>query len=78
VQFVNPRRLEDKYVLTLMSDVSDKDIRLMQPSLREEYLRNRFRSYMNRFQLFHLDDSRFELAISLVGNQIQVEELKSE
>lgn len=75
VQFVNPRLLEDKYVATLMSDVSDRDIRLMQPSLREEYLRNRFRSYMNRFQLFRLDDSKFELAISLAGDQIKVEEI---
>ena len=74
VQFVNPRLLEDKYVATLMSDVSDRDIRLMQPSLREEYLRNRFRSYMNRFQLFRIDDSKFELAISLIDNQIKVEE----
>lgn len=75
VQFVNPRLLEDKYVATLMSDVSDRDIRLMQPALREEYLRNRFRSYMNRFQLFRIDDSKFELAISLSESQIKVEEI---
>lgn len=59
VQFINSRTLEDKYVATLMSDVSDEDIRLLQPSLREEYLRNRFRSYMNRFQLFRTDDTKF-------------------
>lgn len=74
IQFVNPRQLEDKYVTTLMSDVSDQDIRLLQPILREEYLRNRFRSYMNRFQLFRADDSKFELAVFLKNNQIQVEE----
>lgn len=77
VQFVNPRLLEDKYVGILMSDVSDRDIRLLQPTLREEYLRNRFRSYMNRFQLFRADDSKFELAIFLKNNQIQVEEATS-
>ncbi len=76
VQFVNPRQLEDKYVSTLMSDVSDRDIRLMQPSLREEYLRNRFRSYMNRFQLFRKDDSKFDLTVSLNGSQIQIEEMR--
>lgn len=74
VQFVNPRLLEDRYVATLMSDVSDHDIRLLQPALREEYLRNRFRSYMNRFQLFRADDSKFELTISLKDHQIQVQE----
>ena len=73
VQFVDPRLLEDKYVSILMSDVSDNDIRLMQPTLREEYLRNRFRSYMNRFQLFESDETKFDLAISLNGDQIQVE-----
>jgi hypothetical protein len=77
VQFVNPRYLEDKYVTTLISDVSDEDIRLMQPSLREEYLRNRFRSYMNRFQLFKSDDSPFELAIFLKDKTIQIDEARA-
>ena len=74
IQFVNPRLLEDKYVTILMSDVSDRDIRLLQPTLREEYLRNRFRSYMNRFQFFRADDTKFELAALLKNNQILVEE----
>ncbi len=74
VQFVNPRLLEDRYVTTLMSDVSDRDIRLLQPTLREEYLRNRFRSYMNRFQLFRADDSKFDLTVFLKDRQIQIEE----
>ena len=72
IQFVNPRQLEDKYVATLMSDVSDEDIRLLQPSLREEYLRNRFRSYMNRFQFFHPDESKFDLTILLKENLVYV------
>lgn len=74
VQFVNPRQLEDKYVSRLMTDVSDRDIKVLQPALREEYLRNRFRSYMNRFQLFRSDDSKFELSIYIKDHQIHVEE----
>jgi hypothetical protein len=74
VQFVNPRLLEDRCVATLMSDVSDRDIRLLQPTLREEYLRNRFRSYMNRFQLFRLDDVNFDLTIALKDGLILIEE----
>jgi hypothetical protein len=77
VQFINPRLLEDRYVATLMSDVSDRDIRLLQTTLREEYLRNRFRSYMNRFQLFRLDDTKFEMSIYLKDDQVQVEEMNS-
>lgn len=76
VQFINPRQLEDKYVTTLMSDVSDQDIRVLQPALREEYLRNRFRSYMNRFQFFRADDIKFDMSISLQDHQIRVEETK--
>lgn len=74
VQFANPRQLEDKYVTTLMSDVSDRDIRVLQPLLREEYLRNRFRSYMNRFQLVLPNENKFDLAITLKDNQILIEE----
>lgn len=74
IQFINPRLLEDKYVATLMPDVSDRDIHVLQPHLREEYLRNRFRSYLNRFQLFRADESKFELAIYLKDNQIHIGE----
>ena len=74
VQIVNPRQLEDRYVSTLMSDVSNRDIRMLQPALREEYLRNRFRSYMNQFQLFRADDTKFDLTISIKDNHIQIEE----
>jgi len=76
VQFINPRSLEDQYVQTLISDVSDRDTRLMQPTMREEYLKNRFRSYMNRFQLFYSDDSKLDLSIVLNGNQIEIKEVK--
>jgi hypothetical protein len=74
IQFVNPTLLEDKYVSALMSDASDEDIRLMRPSLREEYLRNRFRSYMNHFQLFNPDDTKFELTAKIEGSSIQIQE----
>jgi hypothetical protein len=74
LQFINPRQLENIYVATLMSDVSDADIRLMQPPPREEYLRNRFRSYMNHLQLFKADESKFGLIVQLKDNIVHVEE----
>jgi hypothetical protein len=74
LQFINPRQLENIYVATLMSDVSDADIRLMQPPPREEYLRNRFRSYMNHLQLFKADDSKFGLLVQLQDRVVHVEE----
>ncbi|MES2198973.1 MAG: hypothetical protein V4489_02245 [Chlamydiota bacterium] len=77
LQFINPIQLEDQYVSTLMSDASDENIRIMKPSIREEYLRNRFRSYMNRFRLFTADDTKFELNARIEGNNVEIEETKS-
>ena len=74
LQFINPRQLENTYVAALMSDTSNADIRLMQPPPREEYLRNRFRSYMNRLQLFKADDAKFSLRIELKDHVVHVEE----
>lgn len=74
VEFINPRLLEDRYVSRMMSDVSDEEVRDLQPLLREEYLRNRFRSYMNRFQLFKSDEKRLELNIQLENNQVVIRE----
>lgn len=59
-QFVNPRHLEDLYVAALLSNNPHEQDHL-QPALREEYLRNRFRNYMNRFQLYNSNGTKFEL-----------------
>lgn len=74
LQFINSAQLEDEYVETLMSDVSDEDIRSMKPSLREEYLRNRFRSYMNRFELFKSENTKFQIDAFIEGNFVEIEE----
>ncbi len=77
IEFINPRQLENAYVAKLMVDVSDKDTALLQPHSRQEYFRNRFRSYMNRFQLFKSDETKFDLAIFLKNNQIEIQETAS-
>jgi hypothetical protein len=46
----------------------------MRPSLREEYLRNRFRSYMNRFDLFRSENAGFELTALINGEFVDIEE----
>jgi hypothetical protein len=74
IQFINAKNLEDRYVATLVSDVSDRDIRLMKPAQLEEYLRNRFRSYMQRFELFNADDSAFGLSIFIKNDRIDITE----
>lgn len=76
VQFINSGILEDRYVHILMSDVSDEEVRDLQPRVREEYLRNRFRSYMNRFELYTSDNDKFEICPSLQGNAVLLQEKK--
>ena len=71
IQFINSKILEDRFVSRLMSDISDDSIHNLQPKLREEYLRNRFRSYMNRFKLYRSSAQPFDLQLQLVGNKIQ-------
>ena len=77
VLFINPRTIENEYVSKLMSDSSDEVIHGLLPSLREEYLRNRFRSYMNHFKLYNNDDTQFELDIKLDDGKVIVSEKKS-
>lgn len=74
VQFLNPRVLEDKYVSILMSDDSTTDNDPSYTKRREEYLRGRFRHYMNRFQLYKSDREKFDLKVQLQDQKITVEE----
>jgi len=73
VQFINPKLLEDRYVSLLMSDISDEEIRELQPEIRQKYLRNRFRNYMNRFQLFYGNDRVLDFTAENRNNQITLQ-----
>lgn len=75
VRFINPRVLEDKFVAILMSAQADfeADDQSMLKR-REEYLRNRFRNYMNHFQLYKSEKEKFDLNIELQDKQIVVQE----
>lgn len=70
-QFMYPHELENRYVAKVMSESTDEpgDI---QPHLREDYLRNRFRSYMNRFRLYTPDKKKLSLKIELKANAISI------
>jgi len=70
-QFIYPHELEDRYVARIMSDANDEN-EDVQPHLREEYLRNRFRSYMNRFRLYTPQNKKLVLQIELQANTITV------
>ena len=70
IQFINPNELEDRYVHTSMSDALDDEVHDLQPQVREELLRNRFRNYMNRFRLFTEGDKPLNISAQLQGNAV--------
>lgn len=74
LQFINSPMLENKYLSTVSSDVSGEEVSELQPQRREEYLRNRFRNYMNRLQLFKQNDKKLNLSATLQGNTIIITE----
>lgn len=69
VQFMYPHELENRYVAKVMSESND-ELGDLQPHLREDYLRNRFRSYMNRFRLYTPNRKKLSLKIELQANAI--------
>ena len=71
-QFVYPHELEDRYVAKVMSE-SSEDAGDLQPHATEEYLRNRFRNYMNRFRLYTAKNDKLNLKIELQANTITVQ-----
>lgn len=71
-QIAYPQQLEDTYVDKIMSDHSDEIHSGLHPRFREEYLRNRFRNYMNQFRLFTPDDEKLSLNIELKGKEVAI------
>lgn len=71
VQFIYPIELENRYIAQA-SLVNAADLSEIQPHLREEYLRNRFRSYMNRFRLYTEKNQKLHLDIKILPDTIDV------
>jgi hypothetical protein len=69
VQFIYPHKLEDRYVAAVKSRYDNlEQNKNKAPS--EEYLRNRFRNYMNHFRLYHSNNKKLQLDIELKRNKI--------
>ena len=75
LQFIDPKKLEDFYLERLKSEPGEEEGTDLQHDLREDYLRNRFRNYMTKMQLFHPDDTRFDIKAISHGNSIQIQEV---
>lgn len=74
IQCIHPTELEDRYVAKMLSE-SSSEFSDIQPHLREEYLRNRFRSYMNRFRLYNSKKEKLSLQIELQASAISVQSI---
>ena len=72
LQLVHPAALEDRYISALLSDVHDKDI---QPDYLD-HLRNRFRRYANRIQLFKSPKKKLELYPYLQKNTLIIQDVR--
>lgn len=72
VQFIYPHELENQYVAKVMSQAEDGEVNHLNPQIRESYLRNRFRNYMNKFRLYTPDDKKLNLKIALNDQKIAV------
>lgn len=70
-QFMYPHELEDRYVAKIMAE-SNNQVFDVQPHQLEDYLRNRFRSYMSRFRLYTPNHQKLALKIELQANAISV------
>jgi len=71
VQFIYPVELENRYVAQASANSIEGSSEIS-PHLREEYLRNRFRHYMNRFRLYTEDDEKLSLNINIEADKIDV------
>lgn len=83
VQFIDPKRLEDTYVALVLSSGKDKGELIEQSNVehtdphriqRQQYLRTRFRNYMQHFQLFRDKDTPFVIQAFLEKQEIRVKE----
>lgn len=71
LQFINPRILEDDFVSYCLQNKVCKHLESMSPLLADDYLRNRFKTYMATMQLFHDKEHKVEL-IPMVENSMVV------
>lgn len=75
VQFVNSSQLENNYVELARVELNDKRIQGLQPQLRDNYLRNRFRNYMRQLELFISPDKKLLLDIKIEDGMIVVKKV---
>lgn len=73
VQFINPHYLEDIYIASFIANSpSNKGLHGMIPKKREDVLRKRFRTYMQRLTLYLVDTKKLHLKSTIEDKEIRV------
>jgi len=65
LEIVSAQKLEDAYIEQLLADLDEEDVHLMHFNQRQEYLRNRFRSYMQRIRLYHMNGTKLAMTFKM-------------
>jgi hypothetical protein len=61
---------EKEYIAKALSEETDNELRKIKPHLREKYLRNRFRSFLNKFRLWASNEKKLLLKIKIIDDKI--------
>jgi YbbR domain-containing protein len=73
IQFIYRSELENRYVAKVISETLESQTGMIQPHLQEEYLRNRFRSYMESFRLYTPNNQKLSLNFEIERNKIYIQ-----
>jgi hypothetical protein len=82
VQFIDAHQLEEEYVTIALSTEFDEDVNLGSPvairqqlAQREHYLRQRFRDYMRKLQLYTAEGTPLKLSFSVHDKAVFLDEV---
>lgn len=70
LEFTNNQALEDEFVKQMLAVATENGEEDIKPQLREDYMRNRFRSYMHNFILFTSNNVKVRLKFELKDGKI--------
>ncbi|MFA5250297.1 MAG: hypothetical protein WC371_02670 [Parachlamydiales bacterium] len=73
-QFIHPKELEDRFIAEVLQEQAEAALQdeTIKPEQKIEYLRNRFKNYIQRFSLYAADGKKLQLDIKLEAQEITV------
>jgi hypothetical protein len=72
INFILAIEAEKEFIAKVLSEETDNELRKIKPHLREKYLRNRFRSFLNKFRLWASNDKKLYMKIKHQDGKILI------